>query len=203
MITLYQLRPSRSERIAWLLEEAGVEYEVEAIDREPTFRAPQSARDIHPLGKFPMLRDGDRVIVESGAIVEYLVERYAPQLAPSVGSDDRIRYLEWLHWTEGSFAANAIMDFLVCGGMVPGIDPGPLPEMLAGELGASLDWVDGELDGHDFAVGDSFTAADPMLVWVLDFAVMRGHAGERAAIAAYLERMHARPAYQRAKQRVA
>ncbi len=202
MITLYHLRPSRAERIAWLLEEAGLEYEVEAFDRDATFRAPDSLRAVHPLGKSPLLRDGDRVIAESGAIVEHLVETHAPQLAPEVGSEDRVRYLEWLHWSEGSLAASVVMDFIVCGGMVPGVEPGAMPEMLATELGRALDWVETELGGHDFAVRNGFTAADPMLVWVLDFAAMRGHVGERAAITGYLERMHARPAYQRAKQRV-
>lgn len=201
MITVYHLRPSRAERIAWLLEEAGLEYEVEAFDRDPTFRAPEALRRVHPLGKSPMLRDGDRVIVESGAIVEHIVETYAPQLAPAPGSPDRVRYLEWLHWSEGSLAANAVMDFIVCGGMVPGVDPGPLPEMVSREMAVALDWVEEALTGHDYAVGDAFTAADPMLVWVLEFTAMRGHVGERPAITAYLERMRARPAYQRAKER--
>ena len=203
MITVYHLRPSRAERIAWLLEEAGVEYTVEAFDRDPTFRAPDALREVHPLGKSPLLRDGDRVIVESGAIVEYLVETYAPQLAPAVGTDDRVRYLEWLHWSEGSLAATGVMDFIVCGGTVPGVDPGPIPDMVAVEMKRALDWVEDALAGHDFAVGDTFTAADPMLVWVLEFTAMRGHVGDRPAINAYLERMRARPAYQRAKERTA
>lgn len=203
MLTLYHLRPSRAERIAWLLEEAGLDYAVEVFDRDPTFRAPESMREIHPLGKSPMLRDGDRVIIESGAIVEHIVETHAPGLAPAPGSEGRTRYLEWLHWPEGSLAATAVMDFIVCGGMVPGVDPGPIPDMVAAEMARSLDWVEEALTGHDFAVANDFTAADPMLVWVLEFTAMRGHVGERAAIGAYLERMQARPAYQRAKERMA
>jgi len=203
MITLYHLRPSRAERIAWLLEEAGLDYEVEAFDRDPTFRAPEAMRAIHPLGKSPLLRDGARVIVESGAIIEHVVERYAPQLAPAPGSDDRIRYLEWLHWSEGSLAASVVMDFIVCGGLVPGVEPGAIPAMLAQEMGRAFDWVEGELAGHDFAVGDAFTAADPMLAWVVEFAALRGHVGDRPAITAYLDRVRSRPAYQRAKERTA
>jgi glutathione S-transferase len=203
MLTVYHLRPSRAERIAWLLEEAGLEYAVEAFDRGPDFRAPAALREIHPLGKSPLLRDGDRIITESGAIVEHLVERHAPQLAPAPGSDDRARYLEWIHWSEGSLAAFGVLDFIVCGGMVPGVEPGPITEMVAGELARSLDWVDGELAGHEFAVADAFTGADPMLTWVLEFTAMRGHVGDRAHVTAYLERMRARPAYRRAKERTA
>lgn len=203
MLTVYHLRPSRGERIVWLLEELGLEYRVEAFDRDPTFRAPAALREVHPLGKSPLLRDGDRVIVESGAIVEHLVERAGGRLAPPPGDPARVRYLEWLHWTEGSLAAWLVMDFIACSGLVPGVEPGPLRGMLAAEIARGLDWVEAELDGCTWACGDDFTAADPMLGWALRFAQQRGHVGDRPAIGAYLERVAARPAFQRALEKAA
>lgn len=203
MITVYHLRPSRAQRIIWLLEEIGVDYRVEAYDRDASFRAPAALREIHPLGKSPMLRDGDTLLVESGAIVEYLVERYAPQLAPAPGAPTRPVYLQWLHWTEGSMAAWLVMDLIVNSGMVPGVVPGPLSGMLGAEIGRALDWVETELTGRAFACGDDFTAADPMLGWTLDFAASRGHLGSRPAIAGYLARIHAREAHQRAAAKAA
>jgi glutathione S-transferase len=203
MITVYHLRPSRAQRIIWLLEEIGIDYQVEVYDRDASFRAPAALREIHPLGKSPMLRDDDTLLVESGAIVEYLVEHYAPQLAPAPGTPARSVYLQWLHWTEGSMAAWLVMDLIVNSGMVPGIVPGPLVGMLGSEIGGALDWVETELSGRVYACGDDFTAADPMLGWVLDFAASRGHVGSRPAIAAYLERIHAREAHARASAKAA
>ena len=100
MITVYHLRNSRSERILWLLEELGVAYDVEAFDRDPqTSRAPAAMRDVHPLGKSPILRDGDTLLAESGAIVEYLVGRHgAGRLAPDASDPAWPRYLHWLHF---------------------------------------------------------------------------------------------------------
>lgn len=203
MITVYHLRPSRAARIIWLLEEIGLDYEVEVFDRDASFRAPAALREIHPLGKSPMLRDGDTLLVESGAIVEHLVERHAPHLAPPPGSPERAIYLQWMHWTEGSMAAWLVMDLIVNGGMVPGIEPGPLVGMLGSEIGSALDWVETELSGRVYACGDAFSAADPMLGWVLDFATSRGHVGSRPAIAAYLERIHGREAHLRATEKAA
>lgn len=204
MITVHHLRPSRAERIAWLLEELGLEYAVEAYDRDPaTFRSPDSLRAVHPLGKSPVITDGDLVVIESGAIVEYLVESYGPHLAPAAGTPTRKRYLEWMHWSEGSAAAWLVMDLLVNGGLIPGLDPGPLAAMLPAEIGIALDWVEGELEGQAFACGSELTAADAMLWWVLRLARDRGHLGERKAITAYLERIEARDAFQRAAARTA
>lgn len=203
MITVYHLRVSRSERILWLLEEIGIDYRIETFDRDPTFRAPAAMREIHPLGKSPMIRDGDQVIVESGAIVAHLVENHAPGLAPKPGDPSRPRYLEWLHWSEGSLAAWLMMDLVVNGGLVAGVEPGPLKDLLAREIAASLDWVEGELEGQSFACGDEFTAADPMLAWVLRFAQARGHSGGHPTLEAYVDRMTQRNAYQRAIQKAA
>ncbi len=199
---VHHLRPSRSERVIWLLEELEQAYELRVSDRERG-RAPAAAKDVHPLGKFPMLEDGDTVIAESGAILAYLVARYAPDRVPEPGDPRFATYQQLMHWTEGSAAAWLVMELLVCGGVVPGVDPGPLPPMLAAEIATGLDWVETLLDGSEFACGDRFTAADPMLTWVLGFADDRGHLGDRAACRRYLERMRARPAHRRAMERAA
>ena len=202
MLIVHHLRPSRSERILWLLEEMEQPYELRVHDREMG-RSPASLRAVHPLGKSPVIEDGDLVLAELGAIVSTLVARYGPSLAPGTDSAEFPRYQQWLHWCEGSLAAWLVMDLIVNGGMIPGVDPGPLPGMLAHEIGTALDWVEGELTGRRYACGDMLTGADPMLVWVLGFAEDRGHVGERPATRAYLERVRARPAYQRALEKAA
>ena len=203
MMVVHHLRPSRAERILWLLEEIGLDYEVVTYERTPAFRSPPDLFEVHPLGKSPVVVKGDLVLVESGAIVEYLVENYAQDLAPKPGDPARIPYLQWLHWSEGSAAAWLVMDLVVNSGLAPGLDPGPLAQSLPAEIGRALDWVESELAGRAFACGEAFTAADPMLGWTLGFARDRGHAGERPAILAYLERIEARPALERARQRAA
>jgi glutathione S-transferase len=203
MLVVHHLRPSRAERILWLLEEIGLPYEVVAYDRTASFRSPPELSAVHPLGKSPVLTDGELVLVESGAIVEHLVEHHAPRLAPAPGSAARPRYLEWMHWAEGSAAAWLVMDFVLNGGLAPGVVPGPLAESLPAEIGRGLDWVEGELAGHDYACGDEFTAADTMLGWALAFARDRGHVGERKAILSYLARIEDRPAHRRARERAA
>jgi len=204
VITVYHLRPSRSERILWLLEELGVDYEVEAFDRDPSFRAPAQMREVHPLGKSPMLRDGGRVWIESGAIVEHLVERYgADRLRPAAGTPEHARYREWLHFSEGSLMAWLVMELLVAGGLVPGVDPGPLAPLLRSEIERSLAWVDGELAQGEFAAGSRFSAADVMLAWALDFARGRGHTGGLRHVESYLDRMREREGWRRARERAA
>ncbi len=198
MIKLHHLRLSRSERILWLLEEIGVPYEIVAYDRDASFRAPLALAEIHPLGKSPVLDDGDLRLVESGAIVDHLVECYAPSLAPAPGTQERAVYRQWLHWCEGSLAAWLVMDLIANGGLADGFDAGPLRTMLPHEIGKALDWVERELSDRDFACGDTFSAADPMLGWALQFARSREHVADRPAISAYLARVEARPAHARA-----
>lgn len=200
MLTLYHLRNSRSDRILWLLEELGLDYQIVSYDRDLSFRAPAAMREIHELGKSPILRDGQLVLAESGAIVDYVVTRHGGgRLAPRDAEPTWGRYVFWLHFVEGSLMPWLTMDFLLTSGMVPGVDPGPLRPMLQQELARYLHWVDSELDGRDFAVGDSFTAADVMLAYALEFAKGRNHLADAKHLLPYLERMTARPAYQRAK----
>jgi glutathione S-transferase len=204
VLTLYHLRSSRSERILWLLEELGLDYQIVSYDRDPGFRAPAAMREVHELGKSPILRDGELVIAESGAIVDYVVTRHGGgRLAPRDAEPAWGRYVFWLHFVEGSLMTWLTMDFLLTSGMVPGVDPGPLGPSMKQELARYLHWVDSELDGRDFAAGDSFTAADVMLAYALEFAKGRNHLADTQHLLPYLERMTARPAYQRAKAKAA
>lgn len=204
MLTVVHLRQSRSERILWLCEELGVDYAIEVHDRTPAFRAPEAMRTVHPLGKSPLLRDGELVLAESGAIVDYLVTRYGRgRLAP--GHDDPAwpRYVFWLHFCEGSLMALGVTEMLLCSGMVPGVEAGPLGPQLGAELRRTLAWVDEDMAGRDFAAGDDFSAADVMLAYTLDFAAGRGLLEGTRHLPAYLERMRARPAWARARAKAA
>jgi glutathione S-transferase len=204
VITVYHLRNSRSERIIWLLEELGVEYAIESFDRDPNFRAPAAMRKIHELGKSPILRDGDVLLAESGAIVDYLVTRHGKaRLAPPHADPAWARYVFWLHFSEGSLMPWLTMDLLLTSGMVPGVQPGSLGPMLKQELAHYLQWMDGDMAGREFAAGDQFSAADVMLAYALEFARSRDHLSGTKHLVPYLERMIARPAYQRAKQKAA
>jgi glutathione S-transferase len=204
LLTLYHLRNSRSERIIWLLEELALDYEIVSYDRDPTFRAPPEMREIHELGKSPIVRDGELVIAESGAIVDYLVVRHGGgRLAPRHSDAAWARYVFWLHFAEGSLMPWLTMDLLLTSGIVPGVEPGPLAPMLQQELARYLRWVDADMAGRTFAAGDEFTAADVMLAYALEFAHGRKHLDGSAHLVPYLERMTARPAYQRAKEKAA
>jgi glutathione S-transferase len=204
LLTLYHLRNSRSDRILWLLEELGIDYEIVRYDRDPTFRAPAAMREIHELGKSPIVRDGDLVIAESGAIVDYIVTRHGGgRLAPRHGDPAWARYVFWLHFAEGSLMPWLTMDLLLTSGIVPGVDPGPLAPMLQQELARYLRWIDSEMAGRSFAAGDAFSAADVMLAYALEFAKGRNHLADTKNLVPYLDRMTVRDAYQRAKQKAA
>jgi len=204
MLTVYHLRRSRSERILWLLEELGLDYAMETFDRDPNFRAPAAMKKVHPLGKSPPLRDGDVVLPEWGAIVDYRVTRHGgARRAPRHGDPAWPRYVFWLHFVEGSLMSALVADILVNSNMVPGVEPGALGPMLKGEVARIVEWADADVAGREFAAGDAFTAADVMLAYGLEAAKSRGHLDGTANLVPYLERMTARPAYQRAKQKAA
>ena len=124
MITVHHLNNSRSQRVLWLLEELGIEYEVKRYDRNPkTMLAPASLREVHPLGKSPVITDGALTLAESGAIIEYLVERYGNgRLIPALGTPERLRYTYWLHYAEGS-----AMPLLLLKLVFDQIEKGPIP----------------------------------------------------------------------------
>ena len=199
MLTVYHLNESRSTRILWLLEELGAPYRIERFERDATQRAPAELAAVHPLGKSPVIRDGDLVLAESGAIVEYLVERHGGgRLVPQRETAAWGHYLRWLHFAEGSAMLPLLLDLFLGMGLIPGGKDGPLGGFIAAELTRQLDYVELELGDKEHLLG-AFTAADVMMGFPLDLAERQGHLAGRTRLLAYLERLRARPAYARAQ----
>jgi glutathione S-transferase len=212
MLVVHHLNESRSQRLLWLLEELGLPYEIKRYQRDPeTMLAPTSLRTVHPLGKSPVLSDGDLVLAESGAIMEYLVERYGNgRLIPPLGSNEHLRYRYWLHYAEGS-AMPPLLLKLVFDRMESGPAPfflKPLLRAIAGkvkgaliepQLTLHLDYMESELAKSTWFAGNELTAADIQMSFPLEAARARaGLASDRPHLIAFLDRIHARPAYQRA-----
>ena len=213
MIVVHHLERSRSHRVAWMLEELGLDYELRIYARDPaTMLAPEALRAVHPLGKSPVITDGPLTLAESGAILEYLVDRYGGgRFAPPPGTPERLRYTQWMHFAEGS-----AMPYLVMKLVFDRIERAPMPffarpvaRAIAGRARAGfvmpniqrmLAYVEGELAGRDWFAGE-FSAADVQMSFPLEAAAARGAAGGHPRIAAFLERIHARPAYRRAAER--
>lgn len=215
MITVHHLEDSRSQRVLWLLEELGVDYEIKLYKRDPkTMLGPESLKQIHPLGKSPVLEDDGRAIAESGAIIEYLVEHYGDgRLIPPAGSDERLAYTYWLHYSEGSLMPlmllKLIFDRLAYPPMPLVMRPaaaliamGVKGKFVAPRLKDQLDFIEGELAKSSWFAGDEFTAADIQMSFPLEAAVARNAIGEdRPNIRNFVKTIHARPAYQRALER--
>lgn len=199
MITVYHLNESRSQRILWLLEELAVPYEISRFERDATRRAPPELAEVHPLGKAPVIRDGDLLLAESGAIVEYLVERHGGgRLAPRPDTDAHAAYLHWLHFAEGTAMLPLLFDLFLTIGLIPGGREGPLGGFVSQELGRQLDYVDAELGEKEYLLG-AFTAADVMMGFPLELAHRQGHLSAHPRLEAYVERLRARPAFERAQ----
>lgn len=214
MITVHHLNNSRSQRVLWLLEELGLEYDIQFYQRDPkTMLAPPALRAIHPLGKSPVLTDGDLTIAESGAIIEYLVERYGEgRLIPPVGSSQRLRYRYWLHYAEGSAMPLLVMKLIF--GRLPASVPAlirPIARLISGgmqgkfldpQLQRHLQYLEAELEAYPWFAGDTFTAADIQMSFPVEGARSRaGLDGRYPKLLQFLENIHARPAYQRALER--
>ena len=198
MLTVHHLKNSRSQRILWLLEELGTPYEIVKYQRlSPLPLAPPELKQVHPLGKSPVITDGDRTIAESGAIVEYVIDRYGNgRLKPARGTEDHWKYVEWMHYAEGS-AMLPLLLALFTGFL--GDAGAPLQPHIDGQIASHLSYMENALAGREFFVGDGLTGADIQLLFVLEAA------GDRLApypaLAAYRDRMHARPAYRRGIER--
>jgi len=200
MIEVHHLNNSRSQRVLWCLEELGLDYQIISHQRDPqTSLAPDSLKAIHPLGKSPVVRDGGRTYIESGAILDYLVRRYGNgRLAPREGTPDHQRYVEWMHFAEGS-AMLPVMLKLYTSRL--GEAAAPLLPRVHGEIENNFGFLDSELADHDYFVGDELTAADIQLTFVIQAAKMLYTLEKFPRLAAFLTRVQARPAYQRAIQR--
>ena len=197
MIEVHHLNESRSRRITWLLEELGLDYTVHAYQRNPKTRlAPPELEKIHPLGKAPVIRDGDEVIFESGAIIEYLVRKYGNgRLAPAADSRDYSRYLQFLHYAEGS-AMLPLMLKLYTSRLGDGA--APLQPRIESEMQRHLGFLNSELAGRDYFIGNELTGADVQLSFAVQMAVK--FCGEEAYpnLTAFVRRIEAREAYRRA-----
>jgi glutathione S-transferase len=215
MITVHHLNNSRSQRVLWLLEELGVEYEVKRYQRDPvTMLAPASLRAVHPLGKSPVISEGKVTVAESGAIMEYLVERHGGgRLIPPPGTPQRLRYTYWLHYAEGSampplllsliFARlpRAPMPFFIRP-IVRGIAAKMRTSFIDPQLELHRNYMEGELGKSMWFAGEEFTAADIQMSFPIEAAAARGGLdASLPKLMAYLQRIHARPAYQRALEK--
>lgn len=212
MVVVHHLENSRSQRVLWLLEELGVPYEVKRYERnKETMLAPPELRAVHPLGKSPVITDGSATVAESGAIMEYLVERYGNgRLIPPAGTPDRLRYTYWLHYAEGSAMPPLLMKLVF-----DRVETAPMPFFvkpvargIAGKVKSTFiepqlklhfDYLEAELGKATWFAGEEMTAADVQMSFPIEAAAARGSGtGGRPRLTAFLQRIHARPAYQRA-----
>jgi len=199
MITIYHLDTSRSERIVWLMEELGLEYKLELFQRNDNGSAPDALRKIHALGKAPVIRDGNTVLAESGAIVDYIVHRYAgDRLAVAPAAADYARYIYWFHFAEGSLMSLLILALVLS--RVPEADASPARTRVLERMKQTLAFIDSELALATYFAGATFSAADVMMTF--PFTTMRHFLkydlAPYANILAYLQRIESRPAYQKA-----
>lgn len=197
MITVHHLNESRSQRILWLLEELGADYEIKAYARDATTRlAPDELRAIHPLGKSPVITDGAMTVHESGAIIDYLIRRHgAGRLQPQMGSSEYETYLQWLHYAEGSAMLPLMLQMYV---MRLGEAGGPLHGRIASEIDNHMSYLDQALAGRDYLMGQALTGADIQMSFVGEVARAFGLLPKYPNAEAWLDRLHARPAYQAA-----
>jgi glutathione S-transferase len=199
-LIVHHLNNSRSQRILWLLEELGVSYEIKHHMRDAvTNLAPPELLALHPLGKSPMLEDKGRIIIESGAIVEYLCEHYGGQaMIPARGTDDYIRHMELMHFAEGS-AMTPVLIGLYTSRL--GDAAAPLQPRINEQLESHFSFMEGALRPSGHYIGDSLSAADIMLSFPAEIARAQGRTGSRPKLAAFVEAIHARPTWKTALEK--
>jgi glutathione S-transferase len=200
MIVVHHLNNSRSQRILWLLEELGVPYEIKFYQRDATTNlAPSELKAVHPLGKSPVIVDGGQTLAESGAIVDYLIRTYGHgRLAPAADSADHEAYLEWLHYAEGS-AMLPLMLLLYT--MRLGEAAAPLKGRIDDEIANHLGYVNQALDGREYLIGGDLTGADVQMSFVGEVGRAFGRLTPFPNLAAWVERLHARPAFKKALEK--
>jgi glutathione S-transferase len=214
VITVHHLESSRSQRVLWLLEELGLDYRVVGYHRTRRYLAPESLKAVHPLGKAPVITDGDHTIAESGAIIEYILERYGQGRLVPTTPEGRLRYRYWLHYAEGSLMPPLVMKLVLSKATEK---PIPLPLRAVGkafvqgltrawlgpQLALQLSFVENELGRSAWFAGEDLSGADIQMSLPLELAEQRVplDAGKHPRILAYLARIRARPAYQRALAR--
>ena len=213
MITVHHLENSRSQRILWLLEELGADYDVKRYERDKqTSLAPPELKQVHPLGKSPVVEDDGKIIAETGAMIDYLIDQHGNgRLRPAPGTAEYDRYRYWLHYAEGSafpplllklilsrmasakmpFFAKPVAKKIVQGALDGFVDP---------QLKLHFDYIESELGKSEWFAGDAFSGADIIMSFPLEAFVSRSGRAPRN-IKGFLSRIHARPAYQTALQR--
>ena len=210
MITVHHLNNSRSQRVLWVLEELACQYQVVKYQRDPrTLLAPPELRAIHPLGKSPVITDGAQTLAESGAIIEYLIGRYGNgRLRPPAGSSERLRYDYRLHYAEGSAMPPLLLKLVflrlpkgapaVLRPLVRAVARRAQQRLIDPQLRTHIDYWEAELGKSTWFAGEELTGADVQMSFPLEAAAARAAIplGERTR--QFLERIHARPAYQRA-----
>ena len=200
MLILHHLNNSRSQRIIWLLEELGVEYEIKPYQRDPdTQRAPAELKAVHQLGKSPVLEDDDLIIAETGAIIVYLLDKFGDgKLRPEKGTQEYVDYVHFLHFAEGS-AMLPLLLALYTGFL--GEAGAPIQPMIMSEIKAILDYCEYHLISKTWFAGDEMTGADIQMIFPLEAAKARGRLKGYEACNEYVDRVHALPAYQRALEK--
>lgn len=201
MLTVHHLNNSRSQRILWLLEELGADYQIETYQRDAqTNLAPPELEAVHRLGKSPVITDAGHTIIESGAIIDYILRHYdmSNSLLPETATQEHEEYLQWLHYAEGS-AALPLMLKLYTSRLSDG--GAELQPRISDEMGKHLGYLDQALEGVDWFVGNKLSGADIQLSFVAEIAPMLHTSAALPNLAAFKARCHARPAYRRALDR--
>ena len=202
MLVVHHLNNSRSQRILWLLEELELDYEIKHYERDPnTMLAPAALKEVHPLGKSPVITDEGQTLAESGAIIDYLVERYGKgRLTPPPGTPEKLRYNYWLHYSEGSvmplFVMKLVLDNFGLG------DSSASSQFVAPQIKLHVDYLESELAKNPWFVGEEFTAADVQMSFPVEaIAAQTGIEANYPKLKDFLQRIHTRPAYGRALER--
>jgi glutathione S-transferase len=211
MITLHHLNNSRSQRILWLLEELKVPYEIKKYERDhKTMLAPPELKKIHPLGKSPVITDGDHTLAESGAIIEYLVQKYGENWKPKL-EKDQLRYTYWLHFAEGSAMPPLLLNLIFS--KMESKSPllvRPVAKAIADQVNKvfinpnlknNFEFMENELSKSEWFAGNEISGADIQMSFVIEAAKARKILTHHPRLLNWLERIHARPAYKRALER--
>jgi glutathione S-transferase len=215
MITVHHLNNSRSQRVLWLLEELGLEYDIKYYERDPkTMLAPDSLRQVHPLGKSPVITDGTLTLAESGAIIEYLVDKYGGgRFAPPLGTSEHLRYIYWLHYAEGSAMPPLVMNLVFnhieqmpmlffVKPIARSISNRVKSALIKPQIIQNLSYQEAELKNNLWFAGDEFTAADIQMSFPIEAAAaLEGLESGHPKLMSFVDRIHARPAYQQALER--
>jgi len=200
MIVVHHLNDSRSQRILWLLEELGLPYEIKPYQRDAQTRlAPPELKKVHPLGKSPVISDGGRTIIESGAIIDYVIRRHGKgRLQPAPEAPAYDEYVQWMHYGEGSAMLPLMLNLYATR---LGDAAAPLKPRIDGEIANHLAYIDGALKGRRFLLGDALTGADIQMSFVGEVAGAFGKRAEYPNLDAWTKRLHERPAFKKALER--